>query len=194
MTILQFSNPFVIAPRLQEHSHLRRCRLAECRGACCLHGVWVDPLERDDILNHAAIIAPWMAASRQDPTAWFTQERETEPAFPSGYVVAASVCGNPDHYGGTECVFLRSDARCALQAAGDVEGPYPWRYKPFHCIIHPLTFDDYGNITLAADDELAAEPGSCFRVSEVAGVLAEELAPELDFLRSRTAYGKISPS
>jgi hypothetical protein len=194
VTILQFSKPFEIAPRLSELSTMRRCQLAECHGACCLHGVWVDPLERDDILEHAASIAPYLADSRQNPAAWFTQDTEPEPAFPSRLVLAARVCDNANHYGGTECVFLRGDARCALQAAADATGLASWRYKPFHCIIHPLTFDDFGRITLAPDEELMDEPGSCFRRGSTSRPLDEALAPELDFLHSTLPYGKIPPS
>jgi hypothetical protein len=194
VTILQFHSPFEIAPRLQETSLLRRCVLAECRGACCLHGVWVDPLERDDILDHAAQIAPFLASARQSSAEWFTKEQEAEPAFPSKIVVAARVCKNAAHYGGTECVFLRPDARCALQAAADAAGLHPWRYKPFHCILHPLTFDEQGRVTLAPDEELRAEPGSCFRLGAESQPLAQSLQAELDFLQSIISYGKMPPS
>jgi hypothetical protein len=194
MTVLQFSKPFLFTPRLEEQSNLRRCRLEECRGACCLHGVWLDPLEKIDIMESANVIAPFLAAERRDPATWFTEDREEEPDFPSGYVIAAKVLENPKHYGGTACVFLRSDARCALQAAGESQGLHPWRFKPFHCIIHPLTFDDRGRITLATDDELAAEPGSCFRTCPAPRPLAEELAPELEFLRTGLPYGKMHTS
>jgi hypothetical protein len=190
MTILIFDKPFEISPRLTERSHLRRCRLEECRGACCLHGVWVDPLERDDLLSHAGRISPHLELGRRESSCWFSDETEEEVAFPSGYVVAAQVVDNPGHHGGTECVFLRRDARCALQVAGESAGFHPWRFKPFHCIIHPLTFDAVGRITLASDDELMGEPGSCFRPTPQARPLADALASELDFLRSM-AYGKI---
>jgi hypothetical protein len=182
MTILKFAKPFIVAPRLREHAWVRRCRLAECRGACCLHGVWVDPLERDDILENAEKIAPFLVEIRQNPETWFTQEQEEELAFPSGKVIAVRVWENPSHYGATECVFLRPDALCALQVAGEAAGFPSWRFKPFHCIIHPLTFDQEGRITLASDHELATEPGSCFRPSSEARLLSDELKPEINFL------------
>jgi hypothetical protein len=182
MTILKFATPFMLAPRLKEHACMRRCRLEECHGACCLHGVWVDPLERDDILENAEKIVPFLVEARRNPGAWFTQEQEEELAFPSGKVIAVRAYKNPSHYGGTECVFLRTDAFCALQTAGEAAGFHPWRFKPFHCIIHPLTFDEEGRITLASDQELTAEPGSCFRRDPDSRALADELAMEINFL------------
>jgi hypothetical protein len=190
MTILDFNAPFEISARLEEHASLRRCRLEECRGACCLHGVWVDPLERDDIKKNAGLINGFLAADRQETADWFNDAHEPEPAFPSGYVVATRVFKNPAHHGGTECVFLREDAKCALQVAGESAGLPPWRFKPFHCIIHPLTFDAAGRITLAADEELLEEPGSCFRPALERRRLKDELGSELDFLQA-FPYGKI---
>lgn len=183
MTILQFDTPFSFSPRIEQRTTMRRCRLEECRGACCLHGVWVDPLERDDILEHAKLILPQMAAGRGKPAGWFGDGREPEPAFPSGYVVPTTVLPNLAHYGGTECVFLRRDSRCALQAAAQAAGLDPWRWKPFHCIIHPLTFDGTGSITLAPDVELLAEEGSCFRPGTILKPIREWLSDELIFLQ-----------
>jgi hypothetical protein len=184
LTILRFSKPFQISARLSEKTTLRRCRLDECRGACCLHGVWIDPLEREDILVNVSSIQPWMAAGRDNPAAWFGSTCEPEPAFPSGVVIPTSTLVNPGHYGGTECVFLRPDARCALQSAAEAAGMIPWRWKPFHCIIHPLTFDAEGMITLAPDEELASEPGSCFRAGEDQRPIRDWLDPEIRFLES----------
>jgi hypothetical protein len=182
LTILRFSKPFILSDRLDQPTTLRRCRLSECRGACCLHGVWLDPLERDDILSHADRILPHMPAGRENPAAWFGADQEPDSAFPSGFVIPAAVIPNPRHYGGTECVFLRSDFLCALQVAADRIGIDPWRWKPFHCIVHPLTFDPEGRVTLAADDELLAEEGSCFRAGADSRPIRDCLSAEIAFL------------
>jgi hypothetical protein len=186
MSILRIPSPLLDSVRLDRPTSLRRCRLEECRGACCLHGVWLDPLERDDILAHVDLILPWMAVGRGTPSGWFGMAREPEPAFPSGYVIPTECLPNPGHYGGTECVFLRPDARCALQTAGEAAGEHPWRWKPFHCILHPLTFDDDGRVTLAPDDELLSEEGSCFRAGEGVRPIRDWLTEEIRFLEDLT--------
>ncbi len=185
MTILEFSRHFRLSPELYRPTRLRRCRLEECRGACCLHGVWLDPLEKADILRHADDVLPYMPEGRRHPPEWFVDEREADDFFPSGYLVRTATASNPGHYGGTECVFLRSDSLCALQTAASAAGLDPWRWKPFHCIIHPITFEN-GEFTIAPDGELLAEPGGCFRAGDSAGTMADHLAGELAFLQSLT--------
>jgi hypothetical protein len=183
VTILRFPHPLLLSGQMFRSTRLRRCRLSECRGACCLHGVWVDPLEINDILGNADFILPHLAEGRKEPGTWFTEEREEDAFFPSGYVIQTATLPNPAHYGGTECVFLRPDARCSLQVASIAAGEHPWRWKPFHCIIHPITFED-GVFTIASDEELLAEPAGCFRAGTVQTKMYECLTEELDFLLS----------
>jgi hypothetical protein len=188
MTILTFKQPFALSGRLFERTALRRCRLEECRAACCLHGVWLDPLEKEDILACAESILPHMPEGRTDPAEWFGTNREEDSTFPSRYVVDTKVLPNPAHYGGTECVFLRPDWLCALQVAGIAAGMHPWRWKPFHCILHPLTVEAGGLVTLASDEELLAEEGSCFRAGDREGPMLERLAEEVGFILAGGFY------
>jgi hypothetical protein len=188
MTILRFATPFSLSGRLFEPTMLRRCRLEECHAACCLHGVWMDPLEKEDILGHAESILPHMPKGRLDPAGWFGTHREEDASFPSGYVISTAVLPNPAHYGGTECVFLRPDWLCALQVAGAAEGVHPWRWKPFHCILHPLTVESGGLVTLASDEELLGEEGSCFLAGTQEGPMLERLAEEIGFIRAGGFY------
>jgi hypothetical protein len=44
-----------VNPRMLEVEPLRRCELNECKGACCVFGVWVDTREVTDILANAAL-------------------------------------------------------------------------------------------------------------------------------------------
>ncbi len=183
MTILRFPHSLQLSGELFRSTRLRRCTLEECRGACCLHGVWVDPLEIDDILRNKDLIFPYLAEGRKDTEDWFTNDREEDAFFPSGYLVRTATLPNPAHYGGTECVFLRPDARCSLQTASIAAGLHPWRWKPFHCIIHPITYED-GSFTIATDEELLAEEAGCFRAGAAETRMHENLVEEMDFLLS----------
>jgi hypothetical protein len=183
MTILRFPHTVQLSGELFRSTRLQRCNLAECRGACCLHGVWVDPLEIDDILLNRDLIIPHLADGRKNPEEWFTDEREEDAFFPSGYLIQTATLKNPAHYGGTECVFLRPDALCSLQTASTAAGRHPWRWKPFHCIIHPITYEE-GSFTIAPDEELLAEEAGCFRAGAAETRMHENLAAEMDFLLS----------
>jgi len=184
MTILHFHHPFVLSGTLFRTTRLRRCRLAECHAACCLHGVWVDPLEKEDVLRFSDAILPHMPEGRRDSNSWFGAIEERDSDFPSGYVVPSAVVPNAAHYGGTECVFLRPDWLCALQVAAVAEGEHPWRWKPFHCIIHPIATEN-GEFVLASDEELLAEEGGCFRAAPREGRMSDQLAEEIHFLLSK---------
>jgi hypothetical protein len=148
----------------------------------------VDPLEKEDVLRFADTILPHMAEGRRDPNSWFGTIEERDSDFPSGYVVPSGVIPNPTHYGGTECVFLRPDWLCALQVAAAAEGEHPWRWKPFHCIIHPIATED-GEFTLASDKELLAEEGGCFRAGGQEVRMSDQLAEEIGFLLSKAGGG-----
>jgi hypothetical protein len=181
MTILRFEHPLILSGLLFRNTRLRRCQLEECHAACCLHGVWVDPLEKEDILRYSEVILPRLPEARRDPRRWFRQEQEKDSAFPSGYVVPSAVIPNPAHFGGTECVFLRPDWLCSLQVAAIETGEDPWRWKPFHCIIHPITTEG-GEFTIASDEELLAEEGSCFRASPRESRMSDWLGEEMEYL------------
>jgi hypothetical protein len=183
MTILRLLQPLQLSGELFRSTRLRRCTLAECHAACCLHGVWVDPVEKEDILRNAPSIIPHLPEGRRDPTGWFREEREEDKFYPSGYLVPSAVMPNPAHYGGTECIFLRPDWLCSLQVASSAAGLHPWRWKPFHCIIHPITIEA-GFFTIASDEELLAEEGGCFRKNDGEGTMPDCLAEEIDFLSS----------
>ncbi len=175
-------NPRAINPRLLESERVQRCRLSECRGACCLHGVWIDLAERDDLLAHAGLIAPHLPPALRDPAAWFDGRQEADEFAPSGAVVHSNVLPDAAHYGGTACVFLREDYKCALQVAGQAAGLHPWRFKPFYCVLHPLDLDEQGRITLDETSALLAEEGSCLRPAQRPIPLRETFKEELDYL------------
>lgn len=180
-----------VNPRLLQSEPLRRCRLDECRAACCLHGAWVDRLEVEDIRAHAGQIVPHMPAGAADPADWFDEREESDPYALSGRVGHTQVLPDADHYGGTACIFMRTDYKCALQVAADKEGLHPWRFKPFYCILHPLDLDEQGRITLDETDLMLAEPGSCLRPADEYTPLIETFADELRYLLGEKGYRKL---
>ena len=180
-----------INPRMFQSEPLRRCALKECKAACCLHGVWVDKAEVNDILNHQALIAPHMPVDLKDPAQWFDGRQEDDVHTLSGVVEHTTVLPASDHYGGTACIFLRSDHKCALQVAAEVNGLHPWRFKPFYCILHPLDFDEQGRITLDETDNLLAEPASCVRKATQSVPLVETFGEELNYLFGKDNLRKL---
>ncbi len=180
-----------INPRLYHSEPMRRCRLNECRAACCLYGVWLDIKEAEDILENAALIMPHMPEGYADPQTWFDGREDRDEFSPSKHVVHSTVLDEPSHYGGTACVFLRPDFKCALQVAADRLNLHPWRFKPFYCILHPLDLDEEGRITLDETDLLLDEPGSCLRKSDILTPLAEIFEPELSYFLGKKAQQQI---
>ena len=168
-----------INPRLFDSEPMVRCRLNQCRAACCLYGVWVDLKESEDILAHADLIIPFMREGHKDPQAWFNGEEDIDAFSPSKKVRHSSVLENGGHYGGSACVFLRLDHKCAIQAAADANRLQSWRFKPFYCILHPLDLDHQGRITLDETGLLLDEPGSCLRPASLLVPLAETFEAEL---------------
>ena len=170
-------------PRMHLSEPLRRCRLEECRAACCLHGAWVDQVEVRDILAEADLIAMYLPSDQANPQDWFDGRQEPDTFTLSGWVEHTTVIPAPEHYGETACIFLRQDDhKCALQVAATKVGWHKWRFKPFYCILHPLDLDEEGRITLDETELLAVEPGSCLRPAAELIPLRETFAEELEYL------------
>lgn len=180
-----------INPRLLKSEPMRRCTLGECHAACCLYGVWIDRLEARDIRENATLIAPHLEAENRDPGDWFDGREEPDENATSGWTLHSTVLPDPEHYGGTACIFLRKDHLCGLQVAAEAHGMHPWRFKPFYCILHPLDFDEEGRITLDETGAMLEEPGSCLRPSEHRAPLIETFAPELRYLLGEKAYQRL---
>lgn len=184
------SSAHQINPRMLRQEPMQRCLLGECKGACCLHGVWIDRAERDDILAHADQIAAYMPETLRDPEVWFDGRTDRDPFSRSGFVFHSNVLPDPAHYGGTACVFLLADAKCALQVAGAVAGLHPWRFKPFYCVLHPLDLDESGRITLDETALLLDEEGSCLRKTPDGRLipLLDTFEPELRYFLGEEGF------
>lgn len=180
--------PLQLNPRMTMKEPMQRCKLHECRAACCLYGVWLDSLEVEDILEHVELITPNMPPSQRDPLEWLDGRQEDDEFSTSGKVAHSAVLVSEWHYGGTVCVFLRDDYKCALQVAGEKAGMHPWRFKPFYCILHPLDLDDEGRITLDETAQLLDEPASCLRHCDKNVSLLKTFEPELRYFLGDERY------
>ena len=170
---------------------MRRCRLSECHGACCIFGVWTDQREMEDILANAALIQPYMPEGCQDPADWFAAYEDHDEFSPSKLVVHTAVETKPEHYGGTSCIFWCSDGKCALQVASVKNGFQPWRFKPYYCLLHPLDLDEKGRITVDDTQTLIEEFGSCLRPADKEIPLVETFEEELRYLLGDKAYEEL---
>ena len=180
--------PWQINPRLLRSEPLRRCGFPDCRAACCLYGVWVDLLEKENILAHANEISGLLPSNQRNPNTWFETNIEADPHTPSGQVVHTRVLVDDSHYGGSSCIFLQMDNKCTLQMAGEKSHGAPWLLKPFYCILHPLDLDDTGRITLDETRLLAEEEASCLVPIDQLIPLMETFEPELRYFLGEEEY------
>lgn len=137
------------------------------------------------------MIAPFMPDEQQDSAQWFDGQVENDEFTPSREVFHSGVVESKKHWGGTACVFLRPDHKCALQAAAQAAGLHPWQWKPFYCILHPLCLDEEGCITLDETEDLLDEPGSCLRPASQAVPLLVTFEEELRYLLGDAEYQEL---
>jgi hypothetical protein len=179
-------------PRLFDLEPLRRCRLEECGGACCQHGAWVDAVEARQILANRTQILPHLDHGSPAPEEWFEAPQEPDENALAGRVWHTLVLADELPHGGTACVFLRRDAKCALQLAAEAAAFHPWYWKPFYCILHPLDLDEQGRITLDETAALLAEPASCVRRTGSLTPLTATFAPELRYLLGDKEFQRLA--
>jgi len=180
-----------VNPRMFRSERLQRCRLSECKGDCCVFGVWVDLREVEDIMQNAALILPHMPEDCQNPGEWFVGVEDDDPHSPTGRVIHTGVENRLEHSGGTACVFWLPDGKCALQVAADANGLHPWRFKPFYCILHPLDLDEQGRITLDEAEEMVHTTGSCVIPADRPIPLIETFEPEFRYLLGEKGFAAL---
>jgi hypothetical protein len=174
--------PDKINPSLKKMARVQRCGWPNCGAACCIYGAWVDNLHANQIIEQAGLIIPWMKPEHREPQSWFDGQLEDDKFALNGKVTHTTVVEDPDHYGGTACIFLRTNFQCALQDAAAAAGKHHWHFKPFYCILHPLELDQYGNLTIDDLEIMVQEPASCLRVSDEEISLTDLFSEEIDYL------------
>lgn len=163
---------------LLERRSVARCHLAECRAACCGHGVLVDMADASRIVQEAELVKPHLPLGRRDVDAWFDGNVVADTDFPSGYRVGTEVVDDPHHAAGTRCVFLCHDNRCALQVAAVAQNRHRWDLKPFYCALFPIVVSG-DEVQLDDENQIYALGGTCERADTspvpVYSVFQEEL-------------------
>jgi Fe-S-cluster containining protein len=186
-------NGIIVDRKLLEARSIRRCALSECQAHCCSTGVWLLLEHTKDILAHQAIIAPHLPEEHRNPERWFDWTPLAETDHPAGGTLAStSLVADSIDPSGLRCIFLRPDRKCALQVAGIAAGEHAWRFKPFYCALHPLTFFQ-GRLTLAEDDPLYFEGGGCHRPScAEPKPLYQLFETEVKFALGEAGYAELS--
>lgn len=115
----------------------------KCNGECCHYGVYVDLKECEHILSIKDKIIPLMDETQSKNISEWFEPAEEDDDFESGIAVGTEIINN-------KCTFLDKNGLCVLQRLAILEGEHKWKYKPFYCILFPLTI--YQN-TLTIDDE-----------------------------------------
>lgn len=176
--------------RLLESRSVARCRLKECRAACCGHGAYVDLAHASRIVQEAELVKPYLPADRRNVDGWFDGLVENDTDLPSGYRVGSEVIPDPQHIAGTRCVFLRSDNQCALQMASIAQGRHPWDLKPFYCALYPIVLA--GDVVRLDDEtQLYALGGTCQRAETMSVPLYELFKDELMLALGHEGYGQL---
>ena len=112
------------------------CSMGHCNAYCCRDGVFLDPADKQKILDHADLVISHMDPHQiTDTSEWFDEELTEDPDFPSG---VCSGTAAPE-YG---CVFLNAKGHCVLQVAASAAGMEKFALKPYFCVAFPLTISE----------------------------------------------------
>ena len=173
---------YKIDPILFEKGFAKGCGPHKCETSCCSSGVFLDPAERDVILDHKAEIKTKMDETQTtDDSKWFDNKKEIDQDFPSGFAVGTDVFND-------KCVFLRSDGRCSVQLLSADKYNDPWKIKPFYCVAFPICIE---NGVLTFDDYQQDNASCCSIVTEKESTLVDSCRAELEYVLGKEGYQKL---
>jgi len=153
-----------------------------CTSKCCQHGVYLDPVERDRILEHAETVVKYMDGSQtNDRARWFDNNEEEDPDFPSGKCVSTEVHND-------KCVFLDSKGRCSLQVAEREEGMTRFSLKPYYCILFPIV---KVNGVFEYDDFCSGDAACCTSAGDCERKMVETCSIELEHAVGTSKYEEL---
>ncbi len=170
---------YTIDPVLFEKGFSRGCGPYQCQTTCCSSGVYLDPSERDVILQHTEEIKLKMDETQTtNESVWFDNIRVDDQDFPAGYAIGTEVYND-------KCVFLGQDGRCSVQLVSAEKYNDPWKIKPFYCIAFPIVLDT-GVLTF--DDYQQDKAQCCSIVSDTDSTLVDSCKAELEFVLGKEGY------
>lgn len=174
---------YKIDPVLFEKGFSKGCGPYHCETSCCSSGVFLDPKDRDVIIDHTEEVKLMMDETQtQNDAAWFDNTREEDIDFPSGYAVGTEVFNN-------KCVFLRKDGRCSVQLVSAEKYNDPWKIKPYYCIAFPISVD---NGVLTFDDYQQGKAKCCSIVENTDATLVDSCKAELEFVLGKEGYEQLN--
>ncbi len=181
MTELQIGK-YKIDPLLFEKGFSKGCGPNHCETSCCSSGVFLDPSDRDVILQHKDEVKSAMDETQTTNDAvWFDNTREEDLDFPSGYAVGTEVHND-------KCVFLRKDGRCSVQVVSAEKYNDPWKIKPYFCIAFPISVE---NGMLTFDDYQQGKTECCTIVHDTDATLVDSCKAELEFVLGKEGYQEL---
>ncbi len=173
---------YKIDPILFEKGFSRGCGPYQCETTCCSSGVYLDPKDRDVIMDHKDEVKLQMDETQTTNDAvWFDNKQEQDIDFPSGVAVSTEVFNN-------KCVFLRRDGRCSVQLVSAEKYNDPWKIKPFYCIAFPIALD-HGVVTY--DDYQDGKTKCCSIVVDTDVTLVDSCKAELEYVLGKDGYQEL---
>jgi len=140
-------------PAVFEPTYDGACSMGHCNAHCCRDGVFLDPADKQKILDHADLVIRHMDPHQvKNPDEWFEEEEVHDPDFPSGVCAGTKALD----YG---CVFLNTRGHCVLQAAAMAAGMPKFELKPFYCVAFPLTISE--GVLTVEDGSFTNRPQCC---------------------------------
>lgn len=153
-----------------------------CTSKCCRHGVYLDPTERDRILESGDIVEKYLDETQtRDRSKWFDNSEEVDSDFKSGKCVSTEVYND-------KCVFLDKKGRCVLQVAEKEEGFGRFSLKPYYCVIFPIVKIDS---VFQYDDFCSGESDCCTASRESEDKMVEVCSTELEHALGTAKYKQV---
>jgi hypothetical protein len=173
---------YKIDPVLFEKGFAKDCGPHKCETTCCSSGVFLDPTDRDVIIQNKEEIKTKMDETQTtDDTKWFDNRKEIDVDFPSGFAVGTEVFND-------KCVFLRNDGRCSVQLLSAEKFDDPWKIKPFYCVAFPICLD---NGLLTFDDYQQDSAACCSIVKQTESTLVDSCKAELEYVLGADGYRQL---